>query len=89
MLLIYEKAGFMFCTIKQDKKNKSKKAQSSAEYLIILVVVLVVALIVIGLLGGFSGFGTTSVTEQSHTYWQGTTPFSIEDMAIEEQNISS
>ncbi len=53
------------------------KGQGSTEYLVILAVVLVVALIVIGLLGQFTEFGSSGLEQQSKSYWQAATPFSI------------
>ncbi len=58
------------------------KGQGSTEYLVILAVVLVVALIVIGLLGQFTGFGTAGLEQQSQAYWQGTSPFSIQNIKV-------
>ncbi len=58
------------------------KGQGSTEYLVILAVVLVVALIVIGLLGQFTGFGTAGLEQQSRAYWQGTSPFSIQNAKV-------
>lgn len=54
-----------------------KKGQGSTEYLVILAVVLVVALIVIGLLGQFTEFGSTTLEQQSKSYWLAATPFSF------------
>lgn len=53
------------------------KGQGATEYLVILAVVLVVALVVIGLLGWFPGVAGTAREQQSATYWQGASPFSI------------
>lgn len=61
---------------------KKTKAQGSTEYLIIIAVVLVIALIVIALLGGFTGFGSEATMSQSQNYWQGATPFSVEEAQV-------
>lgn len=53
------------------------KGQGATEYLVILAVVLIVALVVIGLLGWFPGVAGSAREQQSATYWQGASPFSI------------
>ncbi|MGV8176969.1 MAG: hypothetical protein ACP5NX_04160 [Candidatus Bilamarchaeaceae archaeon] len=53
------------------------KGQGSTEYLVILAVVLIVALVVIGLLGWFPGVAGGAREQQSATYWQGASPFSV------------
>ncbi len=68
------------------RKAAPKKGQGSTEYLVALVVVLVIAVIAIALLGGFTPFGTQTTIEQSQAYWQGATPFSIEEAQIVTQN---
>lgn len=73
---------------KQERRHTTRKAQGSAEYLVVLVVVLVIAVIVIALLGGYTPFGTAGSVEQSQAYWQGATPFSVEDAQIVTQNSS-
>lgn len=70
------------------KKKKNGKGQGSTEYLVALAAILVIAIIVIGLLGGFTGFAPSTTIEQSQSYWQGATPFSIEEAQIAAQNSS-
>ncbi len=63
------------------------KGQGSTEYLVILAVVLVVALIVIGLLGQFTEFGTSGLEQQSKSYWQSASPFSIQNAKINSSEV--
>lgn len=63
------------------------KGQGSTEYLVILAVVLVVALIVIGLLGQFTEFGSSGLEQQSNSYWQSQSPFSIMNKKINSSEV--
>jgi len=58
------------------------KGQGVTEYLVILAVVLVVALVLVGLLDWFPGIAGASREQQSATYWQGASPFSITAMKL-------
>ncbi len=71
-----------------NRGRETSRGQGSTEYLVVLVVVLVIAVIVIALLGGFTPFDQSSVVEQSQTYWQGATPFSIEESMIVTENVT-
>jgi hypothetical protein len=56
---------------------KFRKGQGSTEYLVILGAVLLVALVIVSLLGWFPALGGSTREQQSRSYWQGATPFSI------------
>ncbi len=73
----------------KNRELKTMKGQGSTEYLTVMVVVLVIAVIVIALLGGFVSFGSASTVEESKLYWQGTTPFSIEESKVVTENTST
>lgn len=63
------------------------KAQTSIEYILVLAIVLLTALIVAALLNSFIDFGSSGMEQQSRSYWNSATPFSIISIKISENNV--
>ena len=64
------------------------RGQGATEYLVILGAVLLVALVIVSLLGWFPALGGSTREQQSKSYWQGATPFSITSFKLNGTSIS-
>ena len=65
-----------------------RKGQGATEYLVRLGAVLLVALVIVSLLGWFPALGGSTREQQSKSYWQGSTPFSITSFKLTNNTIS-